>query len=267
MNLEGFNLIKEMEKKNIELHHDKVIITHVELDLDYQVVGEEDSELIRESADCLAEVFSGTEIGEQKVSEPMVMASKLSKTAMYEFIIGYLNNVVHQGLCLVAREKNSGRVVGVLACEDFDPNEKVPVFDGNLEPMNDIIKLIHKLDEGFIKTVENKSNKLLEKGEYIHAFMAGARLASKKKYAIIKLFDILIEIGIERGYKGILGEATNQRSEKMCVNHCGFYLLKDTFNNPIQEEYKNYEKFNMVPEEVATACKLLYRPLGPEYKL
>ena len=253
-------------KKQTKLKYlKKTVICPVEVDLIYEILNPLDKALIEDAAECLAETFAGIDIEDINVSEPMSVACGLSKEDMFEFIVEYLTNVVDQELCLVAREKGNGRVVGVLACEDFNPDEANPAFEGNLTPMNDIVELLLDLDARFISTVEYKTGEKVSKKQYIHAFMGGARMKTLKIFVIIKLFELLIEIGKEKGYKGILGEATNPRSAKMCTKYCGFNLVYDCSIQPILAKYSEYEKFKTVPPAISEDCRIVYRPLGPDF--
>lgn len=256
-----------LKKHNKLKGPEKTVICPIELDLSYEILNPLDKVLIKDATECLAETFAGIDIDNVTVSEPMVVACGLSKEDMFEFILGYLTNIVDEQLCLIAREKENGRVVGVLACEDFNPHEEAPSFENNLKPMNDIVELLLDLDAQFIQTVENKTGEKVSKKQYIHSFMGGARLKTLKRFVIIKLFELLIEIGIERGYKGILGEATNPRSAKMCTKYCGFKLIYDSSNQPILVNYSDYEIFKSIPSTISKDCRIVYRPLHPNFDI
>ncbi len=241
------------------------VLCPVELDYIYEILDPSDRDVLIDAADCLADTFAGVVVDGVLVSEPMTKACSLSKEDMFEFVLGYLDNVAHQRLCCVARDKQTGKVVGATVSEDFNPYEEPPVFEGNLKPMNTIISFLGKLDKNFIDTIIQKTGKPVFPNEYVHAFMAGARLGTLKRFVIIKLVDILIKESRKRGYKGIFVEATNDRSAKKLTEYCGFHQVYDSLNNPIQSRYADHEVFNSIPPTVATNCVMLYKPLFPEY--
>jgi len=241
------------------------VLCPVELDYIYEILDPSDRDVLIGVADCLADTFTGVVVDGVLVSEPMTKACSLSKEDMFEFVLGYLDNATHQRLCCVARDKQTGKVVGAIACEDFNPYEEIPVFEGNLKPMNTIISFLGKLDKDFINAIIQKTGKLVFQNEYVHAFMAGAKLGSLKRFVIIELIDVLIKNSRKRGYKGIFVEATNDRSAKLLTEYCGFHQVYDSLNNPIQSKYADHEVFNSIPPTVATNCVILYKPLSPEY--
>ncbi|WP_207655017.1 hypothetical protein [Clostridium thermosuccinogenes] len=243
------------------------VICPVILDYEYKVLDPDDEKVMIDTAECLAETFAGTYIDGVRVSEPMVNACNLSKEAMFEFTMGYLKNVADQGLCYVALDRETGRVVGALACEDFNPDEEPPVFEGDLEPMNIIIPFLTDLDERLVNTIHAKTGKRPTRNEYIHTFMAGVRLGKLKRFVVIRMFDMLIKEGRKRGYKGMFGEATNFKSMKMMTEYSGFHPVYDLSGKPILSLYSEHEVFKSIPPEISTDCRILYRPLFPEYDI
>lgn len=256
-------LVKE---KNV-FNYLQTVICPVELDYTYELLNPSDKKAMVGAAECLAETFAGIEVDGVRVSEPMVNACSLSKDDMFEFVLGYLENVVHQRLCYVAKDKKTGDVIGTLACEDFNPNEEIPEFQGRLAPMNTVMSFLAELDERFVNTIQRKTGKPVTTNQYVHTFMAGVKLGTLKRFVIIKLFDLLIKDARARGYKGMFGEATNFRSIKMMTKYCGFHPVYDLSNNPIQSVYAENEVFKVIPLDIATDCRILYRPYSLEYEL
>ncbi len=256
---------------NIELKERPFVLENVkyptDLDLTYEILDPSDESLLIETAQCLAETFAGIEINGKLVREPMVAASNLSVEDMFKFNLEYMKNVVDQELIFIARERETGEVVGVIACEDFDPYEEAPVFEGSLEPMNNIIDLLLDLDERFIDTIEYKTNKKPTTGEYVHLFMGGIKYPKHQKYIFVKLVETIVNTGIERGYKGFFGEATNIKSIKLMLDYCNFYTVKDRNNNTILTEYSSNEVFKSIPENIATDCRIVYKHIDPSYEL
>lgn len=243
------------------------VICPVELDYIYEILDPSDKKGILSAAECLSETFAGISVDGVNVSEPMTNACRLSPEDMFNFVHEYLKSAAHQRLCCVAKDKITGQVIGAIACDDFNPDEEIMVFEGSLKPMNDIISFLTELDERFINAIYTKKGKEVTTNEYVHSFMAGARLSTLKRFVIIKLLEVLIIDARARGYKGIFMEATNFRSIKLLVEYCGFHPIYDIFNNPIQSRYEDHEIFKVIPPNIATECKILYKPLSPNYDI
>ncbi|QNU68096.1 hypothetical protein EHE19_006565 [Ruminiclostridium herbifermentans] len=233
-------------------------------DLSFEVLDPKDYEAVRGAAECLAESFAGVEIDGVHISEPMTTACKLSANDMFEYVYAYLSEVSNQNLCYVARNIHTGKVMGALACENFNPDDELPVFEGNLAPMNIILNYLAELDARFVETIENKTFNKIQNEEYVHAFMGAARLKDKKRFVVIKLFERLILDAYSKGYKGIIGEATNPRCIKMVSEYCGFHQVYDIYGEPILGDYSQHPVFKSIPREIATECRIMYRPLNFE---
>ncbi len=238
-----------------------------QLNLEYAELSLADKELVLDAAECLAETFSGLDLAGRKIFEPMVEACGLSREDMFEFILEYLKNSVDDGLSFVAKDRETNRVVAVVACENFNPDEEAPCFEGNLEPINHIIEFLGELDERFIKTIELKTGSKAKKNEYVHAFMAGARLGKFKSYVVAELVKIIMSKAQENAYKGIFAEATNIRSAKVLTDYHDFHLIYDTYNKPIIKQYSTVEIFKKIPEKIAVDCRILYKPLEPQFDI
>jgi hypothetical protein len=249
------------------LNYGHLSISDVDLNLTYEVLEASDEATLIDATNCLADTFAGIGIDGVRVSEPMVNACGLSRNDMFDFTYGYLKNVVHQGYCFVAKDMTTDNVIGMVACEIFNPDEEIPVFEDNLEPMNKIISLLVELDERFLRTVQHKTGKKVESGEYIHAFMCGAKLAKYKRLAIASLLELMEKKALEEGYKGIFLEATNPRSANMVVNYFDFHLVYDPDGKPILTEYCTVDAFKSVPREISPDCRILYKALNPEDEL
>ncbi len=233
-------------------------------DLSFEVLNPNDEEAVRGAAECLAESFAGVVVDGVHISEPMTNACKLSAEDMFEYVYGFLSEVANQNLCYIARDIHTGNVIGALACENFNPEDEIPVLKGNLAPLNIVLNYLAELDVRLVQTIENKTCKKIQKEEYVHAFMGAARLKDKKRFVVIKLFECLIIDAYSRGYKGIIGEATNPKCIKMISEYCGFHQVHDIYGEPILGYYSQHPVFKSIPREIATECRIMYRPLNSE---
>jgi len=257
----------DLAKEKSFLKDVSIITCPEELDLDYVVLDSSDEAVLIDAAECLAETFAGTSINGVTVSEPMTNACGLTKEDMLQFVTEYLKNVVDQGFCYVAKDKETGRVIGTLACEDFNPDEEIPVFEGKLKALNTIIEFLVDIDTRLVNTIKLKTGSSVAKNEYIHTFMCGVRMKKHSKFVFVRLFQLLTTDSHEKEYKGIFGEATNFKSIKLMTDYCGFHPVYDQYNNPIQSIYAEHETFKSISHDVATDCRMLYRPLSSEYDI
>ncbi|QNU68095.1 hypothetical protein EHE19_006560 [Ruminiclostridium herbifermentans] len=233
-------------------------------DLTFEALNPNYEETVRGAAECLAQSFAGVEVDGVHISEPMVNALNLSVVDMYEFVYGYLNVIAKQNLCYVAKDLLSGKVVGAIACENFNPDEELPVLEGNIAPINIAFDFLSELDARLVRTIEHKTGTKIRGDEYVHGFMSGATLKDRKRFVIIKLVECLIIDAYNKGYKGIFVEATNPKSVKMSSEYCGFHQVYDIYGEPILGKYAEHPVFNSIPKEIATECCILYRPLNFE---
>lgn len=234
---------------------------------EYGICESTDEQIINEMAECLAETFAGVQVGSTFIKEPMSFAINLTKDSLAEYAVGYIKSISADGLCVYAKDKNSGRVVGALASENFNPEEEPPVLEGALKPINLIFEFLNKLDERFIKTVEIKTGAKIQKNEYVHTLMLGVRTERDKKYIAANMLELLIETAKTKMYKGVFGEPTNFRSQKLISNFFNYYVVKDFENLPISIKYKDDNVFNTIPEDVAIDCCVMYKPLDDKFKI
>ncbi|PYG87337.1 hypothetical protein LY28_02246 [Ruminiclostridium sufflavum DSM 19573] len=236
-------------------------------DLSFELLDSTDTEAVKGAAECLAESFAGVEIDGVHISEPMTIACKLSKEDMFDYVHGYLSDSSRQNLTYIAKDIFSGNIVGVLASENFDPEEEIPVFEGNIAPMNIILAFLADLDDRLVKTIERKTGNKVHKNEYVHAFMGGSVLKDKKRFVVIKLFECLIIDATLKGYKGIIGEATNPKCVKMISEYCGFHQVYDVNGYPIMGDYSKHPVFKSVPKEISETCRIMYKPLDLQFDI
>ncbi len=144
-------------EKTINVNFEEIIaeryLDEIDLELEYKRLDCNNDVLVEEASRCLAETFAGITVKGAIISEPMVQAVGLSVADFTIFVHEYIKSVVHHGFCYIVVEKRDKKVIGVLACEDFDPTEEIPLFTDNLEPMNIICELLDDLDKRFFRYV------------------------------------------------------------------------------------------------------------------
>lgn len=233
-------------------------------DLSFELLKPKDTEAIKGAAECLAECFAGVDVEGVHISEPVITACKLSVDDMFEYTYNYLSDVCKQNLCYIAKNIISGKVIGAIACENFNPEEKIPVFEDNLAPMNIVYNFVAELDEKFVQKIEFKTGNKVQSNEYVHMYFGGARLKDKKRFVVIKLVERLIIDAFSKGYKGIFCEATTPKSVKTVSEYCGFHQVYDINGVPILCDYSKHPVFKTIPQDISKECRVLYRPLGSE---
>lgn len=236
--------------------------------IDYEILDHTNPELIAETAKCLSETFIGYEAKGQIIREPMCYAIKLEKEDFDLFVLEYLQSIVEQGFCFIAKDSQTGKVIGTLACEIFDPSiEEVPVFEGSFEPFNRIMELLMDLDERFMKALEKRMGRKPSNNEYIHAFMLGIKSEKDRKEIALNLMNLALKTAEEKDFIGCFTEATSFKSQTIVKKYFDFYVVSDLDNQPIITTYAETEAFSAIPESIAKDCQLLYRPLNGSQRI
>ncbi|PLR75567.1 hypothetical protein CU633_20530 [Bacillus sp. V3-13] len=243
-------------------------VSYKETTISYQVLKQSDGSLIKDAAACLAETFTGVKLGDSIIREPMCYTRHILKDDFENFVLDYLNHVVEQGYCFIATDDKTGMVIGVYACEIFDPAEtEAPVFEGSFEPFNRIMELLGDLDSRFIETLEQRLGRQPERDEYLHAFMLGVRTERDRKLIANRLIQMSLDKAEMNGFKGCFLEATSFKSQVLLTKYFDFYMPVDTVNMPIQTIYAETSVFKTIPAEVGNSCQILYKPLNGTDKI
>ena len=158
--------------------------------VDYDVAKSSDSDdIIRP----LAKVFSE--------SEPPAVAMGLSFDDMEQFLQFVVPRVILDGLTVISRSKDTGKLAGVLLTDDFasPPALDLNQINSNFLP---ILSMLEVLDEQFCR------GKGVSPGEYLHLFMLGVDGQFAGRGIGKGLVKACIEIGLRKGYRMALTEAT-----------------------------------------------------------
>ncbi len=227
----------------------------------YEVLLESDKSLMQEAAECLADTFLGVEIGETFISEPVLTSVHVSKTTLTEFLINFFEIHAKEGLTIIAKDKRSNRIVGVLASELYDPTKIIPTYKGKFKKLNKVIELCDYLGKRYSEFMQLKTKHKLKKDEHIHAFMIGVKLEYNKKYVGMEMLSLLERVGIEKGHISIFAELTNFRSQKLFTMLNWSFPL-DNNGDPIVYSYANDPVFKSIPRHISLTCDLCYKLLN-----
>lgn len=246
---------------NIIKNSEEVGITYAQKNFIYEVLPEGNKDLIYETAECLADTFLGIQVGDTFISEPVLTSLYISKEVLIEYLIQFLELHAKEGVTIIAKAKESGKIVGALASESYDPEQIIPQYKGKFEKLNKLMELCSYLDNQYSEFFQLQTGKKLQKNEHIHAFMLGVRLENNKKYVGMEMVKLLEKVGKEKGYKSIFAEATNFRSQKLLAMLNWSFPL-DNNGYPIIYKYANDPVFKGIPENISLTCDLCYKPLN-----
>jgi len=154
----------------------------------------EAEEIIR----LLATVFSE--------SEPPAVAMGLSSGDLEQFLQLFAHTAVAEGLTVLARCGDTGKLAGVLLTDDFASPPALDVSHISTKFLP-ILSMLETLDEQFRK------GRTVSAGEYLHLFM----LAVDEQFAGRRigqgLVEACLENGFRKGYRRALTEATGRVSQ------------------------------------------------------
>lgn len=163
--------------------------------LDYAVAKPSDSDdIVR----LLAQVFSE--------SDPPAVAMALSFEEMKQFLQLVVPHVIPDGLTVIARNKDTGELAGVMLSDDF---ASPPAADpGQISPkLLPILSMLDSLDEQF------RRGKTISRGRYLHLFMLGVDSQFAGRGVGQEVVKACIENAVQMGYRTALTEATGRVSQ------------------------------------------------------
>ena len=163
--------------------------------MSYTVAGSSDADDV---ACLLAAVFSEL--------DPPAVAMGLSCGEMKQFLQLVAPRVILDGLTVVARSADDGRLAGVFLTDDFasPPELDQGQINSKLLP---IFSLLEMLDEQF------RRGKTIAPGEYLHLFMLGVDAQFARRVIAQGLVQACIDNGRRKGYRVALTEATGKVSQ------------------------------------------------------
>ena len=146
----------------------------------------------------LARVFSE--------SEPPAVAMGLSFDDMKQFPQVVVPGVIPYGITVIARASDTGKLAGVMLCDDFaspsavDLNQISPKF-------LPILSMLEKLDEQF------RGGKAISAGQFLHLFMLAVEGEFAGHGVGQGMVRACIENGARKGYRTGVTEATGRVSQ------------------------------------------------------
>jgi GNAT superfamily N-acetyltransferase len=155
---------------------------------------------VEEIVRLLAAVFSET--------EPPAVAMGLSFREMEQFLSLFAPRAVAEGLTIVARDRVTGKLAGVLLTDDFaaPPALELNQISAKFRP---IFSMLEILDEQY------RQGKMISAGEYLHLFMLGVDGEFAGRGIGQGLVKACLDNGIRKGYRMAVTEATGIVSQRV----------------------------------------------------
>jgi ribosomal protein S18 acetylase RimI-like enzyme len=165
--------------------------------MDYSVAKTAD---VEEVVRLLATVFSE--------SEPPAVAMGLSFRDLEQFLQLLAPRAIADGLTVLARSADTGKLAGVLLTDDF---ASPPALDlSQISPkFLPILSMLETLDEQFRK------GRIICAGEYLHLFMVAVDAQFAGRGIAHGLVKACLDNGLQKGYRKALTEATGRISQHM----------------------------------------------------
>ncbi len=139
-------------------------------------------------------------------SDPPAVAMGLSFDDMKQFLQSVVPSVIPDGLTVIARNRDSGKLAGVMLSDDFasPPAPDLGRISSKLLP---IISMLETLDEQF------RSGKNIVPGHFVHLFMLGVDGQFAGRGVGQGLVQTCVDNGSRKGYRTALTEATGLVSQ------------------------------------------------------
>ncbi|MGZ6416750.1 MAG: hypothetical protein ACXVDW_21400, partial [Bacteroidia bacterium] len=179
----------------------------------YEMFQEKDLE---ETTKLLSEVFPR--------GETTVKYLKITPKQYYSVADVYCKKAIKEGLSMIARDKNTGKIVGFLLNEDFDSPK--PEGIENIEP-------IVAMDMSLIDDLEADLKASKKEGEKrFHLFLGGTDIGYENKHILSTLLDESIKLAKNKNFTNLIAEPTGFATQHI-MKKLGF----------IQKNFIEYKKF------------------------
>ncbi len=214
------------------------IVPFVKNGIVYDLLRAED---VKDASNCIAMAFS--------VGEPMSRTLTITLDEFLLFTAMFCEKAAADGLSFVAKNQQTGKLLGSLIVEDFltNPPEGIDRISPKFEP---IFALLEQLDDNY------KKQHPVQENEILHIFMSGVY----KEYLGQKISTTLKQaahaMGKIKKYKGAIAEATGPFSQKINAN-LGYELVDAIKYTDF--EFNGKKTFAEITD--CQSCQLLYKKL------
>ena len=168
----------------------------------------------------LGEVFSR--------HDPPAVAAALTSSEFGDFVGLLCPKAAEEGLTVVARLAGTGELIGALLTEDSASGlpDGIDRLSAKFDPIFDIL--------GQLDT-EYRSGRTVRRGELLHLFLLGVSDSVAGRGVAQQLVAACLELGLRRGYRMAVTEATNMVSQHI--------FRRRGFVERVQRSYEAY-RFN-----------------------
>lgn len=199
---------------------------------------------VEDAVECLAETFVD--------SEPITRALGITVADFRVFANFFCQNAVKEELSVIARDQNTGKMMGCLISEDL-----VTRLPQNLETsfpkFAPIISLMRKMDKDYIY----KNN--VDKNEVMHEFLLGVYPEWQGRHIGENLIICSMIQGRVMNYRGAIAEIGNPVTMHMHEETRGFYVVGDVKYKDFV--YDHSKVFKDIITDDNKSCKLVYKAI------
>ncbi len=198
-----------MPQKNLDVISEKKEII-------YEIFIEEDD--LEQTIACIIDAFP--------VREPMTKALHITPEEFYFFAKIYCKKALKDGLSIIAKDRDTGKVIGFMISEDLisEPPEGIEMISKKFHP---IMTLLNRLEE------EYRRNHLIEKGKVLHLFMGGVSQHYEGKNITTTLIEENLKLAKMKNFSYAIGEETSNIVLHITLDKLGF-------NEKYSIDYKSF---------------------------
>jgi hypothetical protein len=205
----------------------------------YEIFKEDDSE---QTIACIIDVFPRR--------EPLTETLHITPDEFYYFAKIYCKKAVKDGLSIIAKDRDTGGVIGFIISEDLasEPPEGIEMISKKFHP---IMALLYRLEEEYKKT------RRVNKGEVLHLFMGGVSQRYEGRNISTTLIDENLKLAKMKNFSYAIGEVTGKAVLHITRDKLGFIE-----KHAIEYEsftYKGVKVFKNI--ETSTRCILVEKQL------
>ena len=157
--------------------------------------------------------------------DPPAVAAALTSSEFEDFVGLLCPRAAEEGLTVVARLAGTGELIGALLTEDSASGlpDGIDRLSAKFDPIFDIL--------GQLDT-EYRSGRTVRRGELLHLFLLGVSDSVAGRGVAQQLVAACLELGLRRGYRMAVTEATNIVSQHI--------FRKQGFVERVQRSYEAY---------------------------
>ncbi len=179
-----------------------------------------DANTLAGAIECISDVFIK--------NEPMTRYLGITRKEFIHFASAAYPPLAEEGLSFVARDSQTGQIIGCRVSEDFCQAAEMPPIPGLSPKFLPLFAALEELGGQFFEMRD------VVPGKYIHLFMVAVRDGFTGKGVAPNMNKIFFRHVKNRGFTHAVTEPTGAISQHILVNKFGFKILKKL-------SYKDFE--------------------------